>query len=229
MERIVFESIENGVVFERYESLPSEVKFKVRTIRRWGFELARGTKDGEDAYFLVRSGEHEVGDEYEEGGATYKIAEILEELPHKKRIRFRIDVSGGKAYLVGFVDAENEDIVFTIPAIDIIQLYAQNNGFRELWNHLRSIGRTVELVKRHGERGRSYPIDAWPGEFRDAYRRFKDVVKDVGFGRIAIEYFGRSEDGKHRYRMSLILPTLAILDDEVARAVERALDELPEY
>ena len=229
MDRIVLESILNGSVFERYESFPSEVKFKVRTIRRWGFDLARGTRNGEDAYFLVRSGEHGVGDEYEEDGVTYRIAEILEELPPKKRIRFRIDVSDGRAYLTGFVDAEDEEIVFSIPAVELLHIYAETNGFAELWNHLRSVGRTVEIEKRHGERGKSLPRDAWPGEFRDAYRRLRDVVKDTSFGRVALEYFGRSEDGKHRYRLSLILPALAILDDEIARAVEKALGAFPEY
>ncbi len=229
MADVVFESLENAPVFERYESLPSEVKFKVRTIRRWGFDLAHGTANGEDAYFLVRSGKYAVGDEFEESGVTYKISEILGELPPKKRIRFRIDVSNGIAYVVGFFADESEEIMFTVPAVALFELYAKNNGFRQLWDNVRSVGRTVEIEKRHGERGKSMPLDAWPGELRDAYRRLKNVVRDVGFGRIVMQYFGKSEDGKYRYRLSLILPTLALLDEEVAQDVERALRQIPDY
>jgi len=214
--------------FERYESLPSEVKFKVRTIRRWGFNFARGTVDGEEHYFLARS-DRAVGEEFEEGGVLYKISEILEELPPKKRIRFRVDVIDGRAHVVGFLDDGTGEIFFTIPAAALLEQYLTGNGYVQIRDNIRSISRTVEIEKKHGEIGRTYPYDAWPSELKEAYRRLKDVIKDAGFGRVAVSYFGKSEDGKLRYRVSVLVPTLALLDEEIAQELNKALSRFPDY
>jgi len=79
------------------------------------------------------------------------------------------------------------------------------------------------MVKQRGQEGKPYPFEKLPNVARRFLREAKKVEKEAGFGRVALAYFGENKDGEPRFRVSWLLPTIALFEIDIAEKADKIL------
>ncbi len=215
----------NTLVFETLGQPEKERRFKRKALKKWGFDLVFGKKNGEEAYFMAQEGK-KSGDVYESEGVSYEVQEILTELPKNSEIFAHIEMIEGRAYLCVDLRKEEENSeILRLPAGEILLAFLHKHKFAHIINTLRNIGSAASLVKHHGEEGKPLPFDALPPVPRRFLREAKKIEKEMEFGRVALAYFGENKEGKARFWMEWMVPTIALFDEHIAQKIDKALAE----
>ncbi len=215
----------NTLVFETLGQPEKERRFKLKALKKWGFDLVLGKKNGQEAYFMAKEGKSK-GDVYESEGESYEVQEILAELPKNTEIFAHIEMIEGRAYL--YVDLRKEEEnseILRLPAGEILLAFLHKHKFVHIINALRNIGSAASLVKHHGEEGKPLSFDELPPVPRRFLREAKKVEKEMGFGRVALAYFGENKEGKARFWMEWMVPTIALFDEHIAQKIDKTLAE----
>jgi uncharacterized protein (TIGR00703 family) len=215
----------NTLVFETLGNPEKERSFKVKALKKWGFDLVFGKKDGVEGYFLAQ-GKRE-GENYSDNGVEYEITQILKEMPKNKKVYAHIEMIEGRAYLCVDLDEDGErEEILRLPAGEILVAFLKKHKFIHLLEALRNIGSAATLLKHHGEEGKPLPFEELPPVPRRFLRDAKKIEKEMGFGRIALAYFGQNKEGRDRYWMQWLVPTIALFDEAIANKIDKALVEL---
>ena len=214
----------NTLVFETLGQPEKEREFKLKALKRWGFDLIFGKKDGKATFFTAETGKKSVGDVYEEDDIKYEVEEIIYELPKNKKIFAHIEMFQGRAYLIGELREGEENIeILRVPAGIVLLTYFKKHKLHHLIEALRNVGTATELVKQRGQEGKPVPYENLPNVARRFLRGAKDVEEDAGFGRVALSYWGENKDGDARFRVSWLLPTIALFDINIAEKADKLL------
>ncbi len=214
----------NTLVFETLGSPEKEREFKFKALKRWGLDLILGKKEGKEAYFVAEEGKRKAGDKYTEEGIDYEVNEIIYEMPKNKKLFAHIEMSDGKAYLVGELREGEENMeILRLPAGSLLLAYFKKHRLFNLIEALRNVGIATELVKQRGQEGKPYPFEKLPNVARRFLREAKKVEKEAGFGRVALAYFGENKDGDARFRVSWLLPTIALFELDIAEKADKIL------
>jgi len=214
----------NTLVFETLGQPEKERQFKVKSLKRWGFDLLLGKKEGRHTYFTAETGSRKVGDKYTEEEIVYEVEEIIHELPKSKKIYAHIEMIHGRAYLVGELrEGEKSIEILKVPAGSIILAYFKKHKLHNLIESLKNVGTALELVKHRGQEGKPVPYEHLPNVARRFLRGAKDLEKEAGFGRVALSYWGENKDGDARFRVSWLLPTIALFDIDIAEKADKLL------
>ncbi len=218
----------NTLVFETLGQPEREREFKLKELRRWGFDLLRGKMAGEESYFTAELGRRSVGERYIEGGIEYEVLEVLQELPKNKRFLAHIETQQGRAYIVGYLREGEEDlIILDVPAGPLLLSFFKKNNLSNLVAYMRNVGITIEFMKQRGQEGKPVPYEELPNVARRFLRLARDLEKEAGFGRVALAYYGEDKEEKPRYRISWLLPTIAMFQLELAQKADKALGLFP--
>jgi len=78
-------------------------------------------------------------------------------------------------------------------------------------------------VKQRGQEGNPCPVDRLPKIPRHFLREARRVEKEMGFGRIALAYFGENKDKDARFRVSWLVPTIALFELDIAEKIDKLL------
>ncbi len=214
----------NTLVFETLGQPEKEREFKLKALKRWGFDLLFGKKDGVQTFFTAETGKRDVGESYEEDEIKYEVEEIIHELPKNKKIFAHIEMFQGRAYLIGELREGEENIeILRVPAGAVLLAYFKKHKLHHLIEALRNVGTATELVKQRGQEGKPVPYEQLPNVARRFLRGAKDVEEDAGFGRVALSYWGENKDGDARFRVSWLLPTIALFDINIAEKADKLL------
>ncbi|BCD68820.1 TIGR00703 family protein [Nitratiruptor sp. YY09-18] len=216
----------NTLVFETLGAPEKEREFKIKSLKKWGFDLLFGKKNGQDSYFVAAEDKHKSGDTYESEGSSYEVTEVLKELPKNKKIYAHIEMIEGRAYLCADLREGDENIeILRLPAGEILLAYLKKHKFIKVIEALHNLGSAASLVKHHGEEGKPLPFEELPPIPRRFLRDAKKIEKEMGFGRIALAYFGENKEGKARYWMGWMVPTIALFDEHIAQKIDKTLAE----
>jgi len=214
----------NTLVFETLGQPEKEREFKFKSLKRWGLDLIFGKKGGKLTYFTAEYGKRKVGEKYTEADEQYEVLEILQEMPKNKKIFAHIETHQGTAYLVGELREGDENIeILRLPAGITLLAYLKKRRLHHVIEALRNVGIATELVKQRGQEGKPYPYEKLPNVARRFLRGAKDVEKEAGFGRVALAYYGENKDGDARFRVSWLLPTIALFEIDIAEKVDKLL------
>ncbi len=214
----------NTLVFETLGQPEKEKEFKFKSLKRWGLDLILGKKDGKETYFVAEEGTKKSGDVYKEGEVEYEVSEIIYEMPKNKKLFAHIEMYEGKAYIVGELREGNVNIeILRLPAASLLLAYFKKFRLHNLIEALRNVGTATELVKQRGQEGKPYPFEKLPNVARRFLREAKKIEKEAGFGRVALAYFGENKDGDARFRVSWLLPTIALFDIDIAEKADKIL------
>ncbi len=215
----------NTLVFETLGEPQKEREFKIKALKKWGFDLIVGKKNGESTYFMAKEGK-KSGQKYEEEGVSYEVQEVLKELPKNKKIFAHIEMIEGRAYLCVDLREEENIEILRLPAGEILLAFLKKHKFIKVIEALRNLGSAASLVKHHGEEGRPLSFEELPPVPRRFLRDAKKIEKEMGFGRIALAYFGENKEGKARYWMEWMVPTIALFDEHISQKIDKTLVEL---
>jgi len=214
----------NTLVFETLGAPEREREFKIKSLKKWGFDLIFGLKNGEETFFAAR--DKKVGDKYEEGEDSFEVKEILENLPKNKKMFAKIEMVEGKAYLYVYLREDDIDTpILHIPAGEILIAFLKKHKFIHIIEAIRNLGSAASLVKKHGDEGKPLPFEELPPVPRRFLRDAKKIEKEMGFGRIALAYFGENKSGEARYWMEWMVPTIALFDEKISEKIDKALAE----
>ena len=214
----------NTLVFETLGQPEKEREFKFKSLKKWGLDLILGKKGGKSTYFVAEYGKRKSGDIYEESGVKYEVDEILYEMPKNKRLFAHIEMEDGRAYLVGQLREGNENIeILRLPAASLLLAYFKKHRLHHLIEATRNVGTATELVKQRGQEGKPYPFSKLPNVARRFLREAKKIEREAGFGRVALAYYGENKDGDARFRVSWLLPTIALFEIDIAEKADKIL------
>ena len=214
----------NTLVFETLGQPEKEREFKFKSLKRWGFDLLFGKKDGKDTFFTAEYGQKKKGDTYTLDDVKYEVEEVLTEMPKNKKIFAHIEMAEGRAYLIAQLREGDENIeILRVPAGAVLVAYFKKHKLLNLLESLKNVGTATELVKHRGQEGKPYPFEKLPNIARRFLRAAKDVEKEAEFGRIAFAYFGENKDGAPRYWAAWLLPTIALFELDIAQKADKAL------
>jgi len=214
----------NTLVFETLGQPEKEKEFKFKSLKRWGLDLILGKKNGKETYFVAEEGTKKSGDTYKEGDVEYEVSEIIYEMPKNKKLFAHIEMFEGKAFIVGELREGDVNIeILRLPAASLLVAYFKKFRLHNLLEALRNVGTATELVKQRGQEGKPYPFEKLPNVARRFLREAKKVEKEAGFGRVALAYFGENKDGDARFRVSWLLPTIALFDIDIAEKADKIL------
>ncbi len=214
----------NTLVFETLGQPEKEREFKLKALKRWGFDLLFGKKQGKNTFFTAETGKRAIGEKYEEDNVLYEVEEIIYELPKSKKIFAHIEMIHGRAYLVAELREGNENLeILRVPAGAVLLAYFKKHKLHHLIEAIRNVGTALELVKQRGQEGKPVPYEKLPNVARRFLRGAKDVEEDAGFGRVALSYWGENKDGDARFRVSWLLPTIALFDINIAEKADKLL------
>ncbi len=214
----------NTLVFETLGQPERAREFKLKSLKSWGFDLLYGKKGGKSCYFTSEKA-RKVGDKYTEGGVEYEVEKVVSKLSTKQKIFANIEMELGRAYLVAELwEEEGSTEILRVPAASLLVALFKKNRYGNLLEAVRNVGTTTELIKKKGEEGKPLPYEELPGEVIKFLRKAKSIEKDAGFGRLALAYFGKNKEGRPRYWLSWLLPTIALFDLELASKVNKCLD-----
>lgn len=215
------------LVFETLGEPAEERMFRYRDLRRWGFDLLSGRRAGIRCRFLAPAAEgRKAGDRYEVGEESFEVEEVLGDLPADTRLLGRIAMREGRAWLALALRGAEDTALAEVPAGELLLGYLRATRRHRLLAALRNIGRLAELVQSNGQEGRAQPYDALPANFRTFLREARETARVQGAGRVALAWFGRNKDGKSRYRLSWLVPTLLLFDADIAERMDKLLDAL---
>ncbi len=217
-------------VREAWGPIPSETEVRPKSLKAWGFDLIAGLRAGEPAVFVADAADgREAGDVYEERGERFEVREVLQELPRGARLVVRMapEERRGAARLYYRPDRGEETELLALPAAELLLAHFKKRGWGKLLEAFHSSGLTTELIQSRGGTGRARPYEALPPRMRRALREAGDTIrKRAGVGRFTLVYFGENKDGEDRYRVTWLLPTIRLLDADVAERAEGLLAAL---
>ncbi len=215
----------NTLVFETLGEPQKEREFKLKTLKKWGFDLVFGKKNAQEGYFL--SQDKKEGARYSVDGAEYEVLEILKELPKNKKVFAHIEMIEGVAHLcVDLRDEENLQLL-CIPAASVLVAYLKKHRFIHLLENLKDLGSAATVAKHQGEEGKPRGFEELPPVIRRFLKEAKKIEKEMGFGRISLAYYGPNKDNKERYKMEWMVPSIALFDEHIAQKIDKTLAELP--
>ena len=214
----------NTLVFETLGAPEREREFKIKSLKKWGFDLIFGLKNGEETFFAAS--DKKVGDKYEEGEDSFEVKEILEKLPKNKKMFAKIEMIEGKAYLYVYLREDDVDTpILHIPAGEILIAFLKKHKFIHIIEAIRNLGSATSLVKKHGDEGKPLPFEELPPVPRRFLRDAKKIEKEMGFGRVALAYFGENKSGEARYWLEWMVPTIALFDEKISQKIDKTLAE----
>ena len=214
----------NTLVFETLGNPEREREFKIKQLKKWGFDLIFGKIDGEEGFFAAS--DKNIGDKYEENEKSYEVVEILKELPKNKKLFAKIEMIEGRAYLYVYLREDDIDTpILHIPAGEILVAFLKKHKFIKILEAIRNLGSAASLVKKHGDEGKPLSFEELPPVARRFLRDAKKIEKEMGFGRIALAYFGENKSGEARYWMEWMVPTIALFDEKISEKIDKTLAE----
>jgi len=214
----------NTLVFETLGKPESERNFNFKSLKRWGLDLIKGKKQGIETYFTTRAGQHHKGDSYDELGSRYEVQEIMDKMPAKKKIYAHIQMINGQSFLVAQLREHTENIeIVRLPVASILMSYYKKHKLFNLAAATSNIGTAIELTKHQGQMGKPVSFDQIPNKVKRFLREAKKIEQKTGFGRLALSYFGKNKDGDDRFRLSWLLPTIAVFDLDIAEKIDQYL------
>jgi len=218
------EQLLNTLVFETLGEPSREREFKIKSLKKWGFDLVFGMKDGEETYFAAV--DKKAGDKYTENEVEHEVIEVLKELPKNKKMYAKIEMIEGKAYLYVYLREDDIDTpVLHIPAGEILLAFLKKHKFIHIIEALRNLGSAASLVKKHSDEGKPLPFEELPPVARRFLRDAKKIEKEMGFGRVALAYFGENKSGEARYWLEWMVPSIALFDEQISQKIDKALAE----
>jgi len=215
----------NTLIFETLGNPEKERQFKLKQLKKWGFDLVFGKKDGIESYFVTK--DKKEGDSYNEDGVNYQVTNILKELPKNTKVFAHIEMIEGRAWL--YVDLREDEIntpILQIPAGEVLLAFLKKHKFNNLINALNNIGSAASIIKNNGQEGKPLTFDELPPVIRRFLREAKKIEKEMGFGRIALAYFGENKDKGLRYWMHWLVPTISLFDEHISQKIDKTLAEL---
>ena len=227
MSQLQEELLLNTLVFETLGEPQKAKEFKLKSLKKWGFDLIFGKTGEQNGFFALQENSKQVGDTFEHEGESYEVVEILKELPKQTKIYAHIEMVEGRAYLcVDIRQNSGTQEILRIEAGEILLAFLHKHKFQHLINALRNLASAASLIKHHGEEGKPLPFEELPPVPRRFIREAKKIEKEMGFGRLALAYFGENKDGKARYWMEWMVPTIALFDEHIAQKIDKTLVEL---
>jgi hypothetical protein len=218
------EQLLNTLVFETLGAPEKEREFKIKSLKKWGFDLVFGKKDGEETFFAAA--DKKAGDKYTENDVEHEVVEVLKELPKNKKMFAKIEMIEGRAYLYVYLREDDIDTpVLHVPAGELLIAFLKKHKFIHVIEALRNIGSAASLVKKHGDEGKPLTFEELPLVPRRFLREAKKIEKEMGFGRVALAYFGENKSGEARYWMEWMVPTIALFDEKISEKIDKALAE----
>ncbi len=216
----------NTLVFETLGAPEKEREFKLKSLKKWGFDLIFGKKNDKETFFASQADSKKAGDKYEEDQNSYEVTEILKELPKNKKVYAHIEMIEGRAYLcVDLREGEENIEILRLPAGEILIAFLKKHKFIHVIEALRNIGSAASLVKHHGEEGKPLPFEELPPVARRFLRDAKKIEKEMEFGRIALAYFGENKDMRARYWIQWMIPSIALFDEHISNKIDKTLAE----
>ncbi len=213
------------LVFETLGKPEKEREFKIKALKKWGFDLLSAQSGENSTFFALKEGKS-IGDTFTQESKEYKITEIFKELPKNKKIYAHIEMMEGRAFLCVDLreDDENQEIL-RIEAGEILLAFLKKHRFEKIIETLHDIGTAATLIKHQGEEGKPLGFEELPPVPRRFLREAKKIEKEMGFGRIALAYFGENKDKKARFHLSWMVPTIALFDEHIAQKIDKTLAE----
>ncbi len=214
----------NTLVFETLGKPENERNFNFKSLKRWGLDLIKGKKQGVETYFTSQAGQHGEGESFDESGSHYEVHEIMDRMPARKKIYAHIQMINGRSFLVAQLREGDENIeIVRLPVASILMAYYKKHKLFNLAAATSNIGTAVELVKHQGQVGKPVTFEKLPDKVKRFLREAKKIERQTGFGRLALSYFGKNKDGDDRFRLSWLLPTIAIFDLDIAEKIDKLL------
>jgi len=218
------EQLLNTLVFETLGNPEKEREFKVKALKKWGLELVFGKKNGEEELFITK--DKKVGEKFQEDENEYEVIEILKELPKNQKLFAHIDMIEGRAYITIELETTKRQELISLPAGELLLAFLKKHNFTHIKTALRNLGSAATLIKHHGEEGVPVPFELLPPVPRRFLREAKKIEKEMGFGRIALAYFGENKDLKARFWLEWMVPTIALFDEHIAQKIDKTLAEM---
>jgi len=214
----------NTLVFETLGQPEKEREFNFKSLKRWGLDLIVGKRNGHDAVFVGEFGKHKPSESFEEAGEHFEVIEILSELPKGSKLFARIQMNEGTAFLIGELrdGAQNREVL-RLPAPALLMAFARKHSLPHVAEAIRSVGTATELVRQRGQEGKPVPFNQLSNVPRRFLREAKKIEKSMGFGRVSLAYFGENKDKDERFRLSWLVPTVALLDIDCAEKIDKLL------
>ncbi len=221
-------SVLGTLVYELEGETPDRVRFSHRDLKRWGYDLVSGTRDGRAGHFLVEVEEQRrAGDAYQEEGKAFVIDAILDALPENTRLIGRIEMDDGTAWLaLSLEDQAGEQSLGRVPAAELLLYYLSKEGLHNLLAALDNVGTRTGLVRSRGQSGKALPHHALPRQFTGFLREARKLGRETGDSRITLACFGENKEGRQRYKLGWTLATLALFDRGRAERIDRLLGAL---
>ena len=217
--------VENTLVFETLGDPEREREFKLKSLKKWGFDLIFGKINGKETYFTAGLDERKAGDKFSKEGKEYEVIEVLEELPKNVELYAHIEMEMGIAYMV--CELRDEDGVNTeilrVPAASLLYAFFKKNKLGNLLKAIKNVGISTEFFQQNGAGGKPLSYQELPNTPKRFIRSVRKVEKETGFGRLSIAYYGETKDGKPRFWYSWLLPTIALFDLDIAKKVNQTL------
>jgi len=215
----------NTLVFETLGKAEAAKEFKLKSLKKWGFDLVFGKIEGKEGYFTAK--DRKVGDSFEENGEKFEVIEILKELPKNKKVMAHIEMIEGKAYLfVDLIEKDDKISILQIEAGEILLAFLKKHKFIKIIEAIKDLGTAARLVKANRSEGKPLPFQELPPVIRRFLRDAKKIEKEMGFGRISLAYFGENKEQKPQYSVAWMVPTIALFDEDLSQKIDKALAEL---
>ncbi|ENN96053.1 hypothetical protein J422_04258 [Methanocaldococcus villosus KIN24-T80] len=188
----------NTLVFETLGNPEREREFKLKTLKKWGFDLIFGKINGKETYFTAEIDTKKAGDKYTIDEKEYEVIEVLDELPKNTELYAHIEMEMGMAYIVCQLrdeDSKNTEIL-RVPAGSLLMAFFKKNKLGNLIKAIKNIGISSEFFMQNGAGGEPYSYENLPNIARRFIRSVRKVEKETGFGRLAFAYYGETKDGE---------------------------------
>ncbi len=216
----------NTLVFETLGQVEKEREFKIKSFKKWGFDLVFGKKDGEETFFGIKENSKVAGESYKQEDNFYEVKEVLKKLPKNKKMFAKIDMIEGRAYLYVYLREDNIDTpILNIPAGEVLLAFLKKHKFIKVIEALKNIGSATTLIKKHGDEGKPLAFEELPPIPKRFLRDAKKIEKEMGFGRVALAYFGENKSKEARYYLEWMVPTIALFDENISQKIDKALAE----
>lgn len=216
--------VNNTLVFETLGHPERERQFTLSALKRWGFDLIFGKRDGRQTYFTSEADRRRPGERYSEGGSSFEVGELIESLPKDQKVFAHVEMMEGCAHLVVDLRQGDENVeIMRLPAGSILLAFLKKARCHNVIDALRSLGTAAELRRQRGQEGRPVGLADLPGGIRKFLKESKKIEKETGFGRLSLAYFGKNKDGDHRFQLFWLLPTISLFDIGTAEKVDKQL------
>ena len=216
--------LNNTLVFETLGEPQKAREFKLKHLKKWGFDLIFGKKNNKECYFSFAN--KKEGDTFSHEENDYEVVSILKELPKNTKLLAHIAMIEGKAYLiVNLLKDETEEEILKIEAAKVLLAFLKKHKLPKIIESIKSIGSATNLVKGESKEGIPKSFEELPPLPRRFLREAKKIEKEMGFGRVTLQYFGENKDKKARFYLEWLIPTIALFDETIAQKIDKTLAE----